>query len=136
MADTTVKDALKLFCRQTDTDSLIKNRPSATYFPPFQFPAVPATASCRATSARYASSIPQPQKSSSVCRSYSNCTTSGMQLRVTNGSIQAPCGIIRRHCRPILLTMCSLNFGRGGIGIFGSQKPGSKCGESSPVDIR
>ena len=29
-----------------------------------------------------------------------------------------------------------LNFGRGGIGIFGSRKSGSKCGESSPVDIR
>ena len=27
-------------------------------------------------------------------------------------------------------------FGRGGIGIFGSRKSGSKCGESSPVDIR
>ena len=51
MADTTVKDALKLFCRQieakmkTGTDSLIKNRPSATHFPPLRFPAVPATAS-------------------------------------------------------------------------------------------
>ena len=30
----------------------------------------------------------------------------------------------------------SLDFGRGGIGIFGSRKSGSKCGESSPVDIR
>ena len=30
----------------------------------------------------------------------------------------------------------SLNFGRGGIGIFGSRKSGSKCGESSPIDIR
>ena len=30
----------------------------------------------------------------------------------------------------------SLDFGRGGIGIFGSRKSGFKCGESSPVDIR
>ena len=30
----------------------------------------------------------------------------------------------------------SLDFGRGGIGIFGSRKTGSKCGESNPVDIR
>ena len=30
----------------------------------------------------------------------------------------------------------SLDVGRGGIGIFGSRKSGSKCGESSPVDIR
>lgn len=27
-------------------------------------------------------------------------------------------------------------FWRGGIGTFESQKPGSKCGESNPVDIR
>ena len=135
MADTTVKDALKLFCRQTDTDSLIKNRPSATRFPPLRFPAFPVTASCHATSARYASSISQPQKSSSVCRSCSNCTTSGCSCGEPTDRYKLR-GIIRRHCRPILLTMCSLNFGRGGIGIFGSQKPGSKCGESSPVDIR
>ena len=30
----------------------------------------------------------------------------------------------------------SLYFGWCGIGIFGSRKSGSKCGESSPVDIR
>ena len=30
----------------------------------------------------------------------------------------------------------SLNFGRGGIGIFGSRKSGSKCGERNFVDIR
>jgi len=33
-------------------------------------------------------------------------------------------------------TRFSLNFGRGGIGIFGCRKSGSKCGEISPVDIR
>ena len=30
----------------------------------------------------------------------------------------------------------SLDFGRGGIGLFGSRKSGSNCGESPPVDIR
>ena len=33
-------------------------------------------------------------------------------------------------------TRFSLNFGRGGIGIFGCRKSGSKCGEISPVDIK
>lgn len=33
-------------------------------------------------------------------------------------------------------TRFSLNFGRGGIGIFGSRKSGSKYGENNSVDIR
>lgn len=40
-----------------------------------------------------------------------------------------------RPKKSLRATTFSLDFGRGGIGIFGSRKSGSTCGECSPVDI-